>query len=264
MLMRSLAGLAFVLVLAATAASLGQSTSAIDQDLKRPIDAYAIAIAKAKSELLSKFDKAIDDVRKSKAISNDNKPQAIEDLKRERDKFDDDGILPTAPALKTAVALYEKAADAAATKLDTVFNKAIGTYTKQGKDTKAAAVLKLRNEIVVGAGYEFVGTWARATGKNELGMTELWIIRKTGGRWSVEQPCLNDAGEKAGFAVGRLCEYSDGVLRYTQHWEKNPAPDKWADESNVRLRLDKSDSDRIKLEWTVRQFSGDLILVRSK
>lgn len=262
--MRPLAVLPIFLILAVTAVSRGQSPSAIDQDLKRAIDAYTVAIAKAKSDLLSKFDKAIDDVRKSKSISNDNKPQAIEDLKHERDKLDDDGILPTAPALKTAVALYEKAADAATAKLDTAFNKAIGTYTKQGKDTKAAAVLKLRNEIVVGRGYEFVGTWVRATGKNELGMTEKWIIRKSGGHWSVEQPCLNDAGEKAGFAVGRLCEYSDGVLRYTQHWEKNPAPDKWADESNVRLTLDKSDSDRMKLEWTVRQFSGDLILVRSK
>jgi hypothetical protein len=262
--MRALADLPVVLIFAVTAVSHGQSPSSIDQDLKRATEAYAVAIAKAKAELLSKFDKAIDDVRKSKAISNDNKPQAIEDLKRDRDKFDDAGILPTASTLKTAVALYEKAADAAAAKLDTVFNKAIGTYTKQGKDSKAAAVLKLRNEIVVGPGYEFVGTWARATGKNELGMTELWIIRKTAGHWSVEQPCLNDAGEKAGFAVGRLCEFSDGVLRYTQHWEKNPAPDKWADESNVRLRLDSSDSDRMKLEWTVRQFSGDLVLVRSK
>jgi hypothetical protein len=262
--MRSLTGLPIVILLTAHCAALGQSASSVDQDLKKASDVYAAAIAKAKSELLTKFDKAIDDVRKSKAVSNENKPKAIEELKHDREQFDENGVLPTAPSLKSAVALYDKAADAAAAKLDTVFNKAIGTYTKQGKDTKAAAVLKLRNEIVVGPGHEFIGTWTRATGKNELGMTELWIIRKAGGRWSLEQACLNDAGEKAGFAVGKLCNYSDGELRYTQQWEKNPAPARWADESNVRLRRESPDSDRLKLEWTVREFSGDLILVRSK
>lgn len=259
-----MAVLPVVLILAVTAVSRGQSASAIDQDLKRAIDAYSVAIAKAKTDLLSKFDKAIDDVRKSKTISNDNKPQAIEDLKRERDKFDDDSVLPTAPALRTAVALYEKAADAAAAKLDTAFNKAIGTYTKQGKDTKAAALLKLRNEIVVGPGHELVGTWTLATGKDELGLTQHWKINKTGGHWSVEQPCLTDSGQTAGLAVGKLCEYSKGELRYTQHWEKNPAPEKWGNGANVRLRREGPDSDRLKLEWTLRGFSGDFFLVRDK
>lgn len=253
-----------LIILAVTAVSRGQSPSSIDQDLKRASDAYAAAIAKAKAELLSKFDKAIDDVRKSKTISNDNKPQAIEDLKREREGFDDDGVLPTAPALKTAVALYEKAADAAVAKLDPVFNKAIGTYTKQGKDAKAAAVLKLRNEIVVGPGHELVGTWTLATGKDELGLTQKWIIRKTGGHWSLEQPCLNDSGETAGFAVGTSCEYSKGELRYTQNWEKNPAPTKWGTGAKVRLRRESPDSDRLKLEWTLRDFSGEFFLVRAK
>jgi hypothetical protein len=262
--MRSLAGLPFVLVLAATAVSRAQSASAIDQDLKRAIEAYAVAIAKAKTDLLSKFDKAIDDVRKSKTVSNDNKPQAIEDLKRERERFDDDGTFPTAPGLKTAVAQYEKATEAAVAKLDPVFNKAIGTYTKQGKDAKAAAVLKLRNEIVVGPGHELVGTWTLATGKDELGLTERWIIRKTGGHWSVEQPCLNDSGETAGSAVGKSCEYSNGELRYTQHFEKNPAPGKWGSGSKVRLRREGPDSERLKLEWTLNQFSGEFFLVRAK
>jgi hypothetical protein len=262
--MENISRCVFIFIASASLVADAAEPAPSDQELKKAAGAYAAAIKKARADLLPKFEKIIDDVRKAKSTSGGDKLATVEELKKELQDFEEDGIVPNLPALKPAVAAYLKASDVAAAKFDVIVNKAVNSYTKQGKDDKAALVLKYRNQVVIGTGFDFVGEWRLADGKDGANFTERFVIRKKSGRWSVERSFYNEIGIEVGSSTAASFVFSEGVLQYTEEFVTKPVAD-WPSGVKVTVRR-VAGTDELDLQWNheSRGLSGRHKLSRAK
>ncbi len=235
----------------------------LDSELEAAVATFKETVAEAGADFLPRFDKAIEDVRKNKALSAENRLAVIENLKEQLAAFERDGDLPEGPAFSRAAVTYQRVVEAATAKLDVAFNKAIRQHTKEGKDKEAAELSKFRNQLVVGPGYELIGRWKLVDEKDRAGFFQQLHIQKKPGQWLVDREFRNAAGKPAGMSTGKPVRFVNDTIQYTEHYVRKPRSD-YESGAVITITRTNKDAEQLTLEWKFPDGGGGRhILVRA-
>lgn len=229
----------------------------IDPVLSQAVQEYKTTVDTAREKFLPNFDKVIGIVRNNKKLPAEESAKAISELEADRDRFITDGVIPYNQALIKLAQPYARDVDRAALKLSTQFQKSAKTKVNEGKVDEATALLKYRDKLVVGEGYDLVGHWRLAEGIGAHGYSEQYMIQKQLGQWSVERSFYEQNGRKVGASSGRDLKYSEGALSYTDHFTKKPKAE-WHDKADMTIRIDPETPSTLKLRWVVGSGQSDV------
>lgn len=229
----------------------------IDPVLSQAVQEYKTTVDTAREKFLPNFDKVIGMVRNNKNLSAEDAAKAISELETDRDRFKSDGVIPFNQALITMAQPYARDVDRAGLKLNTQFQKAAKAKVNDGKVDEATALLKYRDKIVVGEGFDLVGHWRLAEGIGAHGYSEQWMIQKRLGQWSVERSFYEPNGRKVGASSARDLKYSEGVLSYTDHFTKKPKAE-WHDKADMTIQTERDKVSTLKLRWVVGSGQSDV------
>lgn len=150
-----------VVLLLAGSAAAADLPERLRENLDRAKVRYKAAVESARDDLLSAFDKRLEEVPRSKQGTVELRQALINALHAEKKAFQEQGTIPFSPAMRTASADYLKALAAAQKPLAEAWDDAIEHHQKVTKDNKAANELVARkNESLAPRS---VGTWLCAT-----------------------------------------------------------------------------------------------------
>ena len=152
---------------------------------------------------------------------------------------------------------YARDVERAGLKLSTLFQKTAKAKVNEGKVDDATALLKYRDKIIVGEGFELVGHWRLAEGLGAHGYSEQWMIQKRLGQWSVERSFYEPNGRKVGASSARDLKYSAGVLSYSDHFTKKPKAE-WHDKADMTIQAEADKQATLKLRWVVGSGQSDV------
>lgn len=195
-----------------------------DPELIESVARYKSTVKEAREKMLPNFEKVIKAVRTDNSFKASERIKVISDLEQYRDDFLESGTIPNNPILVRLGKSYFRSIEQAERKLDVPFNNAIEYCIKNGHDNQSVALLKYRNQIVLGDGSKFIGHWKH----EEHGFEVRFAIQNRAGEWSVERTYYASDGTLAGKSVGRNLSYSKGVLIYTDQFIQKPRAD-WDD-----------------------------------
>ena len=229
----------------------------IDPVLSQAVEDYKTTVATAREKFLPNFDKVIGMVRNSKNLSTEEVAKAISELEADRDRFKSDGVIPLNQTLLKMAQPYARDVDRAGVKLSTLFQKAAKAKVNEGKVDDATAMLKYRDKIIVGEGFELVGHWRLAEGIGAHGYSEQWMIQKRLGQWSVERSFYEPNGRKVGASSARDLKYSEGVLSYSDHFTKKPKAE-WNDKADMTIQAAADKQATLKMHWVVSTGQSDV------
>lgn len=229
----------------------------IDPVLSQAVEDYKTTVATAREKFLPNFDKVIGMVRNSKNLSTEEAAKAISELETDRDRFKSDGVIPLNQTLLKMAQPYARDVDRAGVKLSTLFQKAAKAKVNEGKVDDATAMLKYRDKIIVGEGFELVGHWRLAEGIGAHGYSEQWMIQKRLGQWSVERSFYEPNGRKVGASSARDLKYSEGVLSYSDHFTKKPKAE-WNDKADMTIQAAADKQATLKMHWVVSTGQSDV------
>jgi hypothetical protein len=159
----------------------------LDPTLSLAVQEYKTTVDTAREKFLPNFDKVIGMVRNNKNLSPEESAKAISELETDRDRFKSEGVIPLNQTLLKMAQPYARDVERAGLKLSTLFQKTAKAKVNEGKVDDATALLKYRDRIIVGEGFELVGHWRLAEGIGAHGYSEQWMIQKRLGQWSVER-----------------------------------------------------------------------------
>ena len=229
----------------------------LDPALSQAVQEYKTTVDTAREKFLPNFDKVIGTVRNSKNLSPEDATKAISELETDRDRFKSDGVIPLNQSLLKMAQPYARDVDRAGLKLSTLFQKAAKAKVNEGKVDEATALLKYRDKLVVGEGFEIVGHWRLAEGIGSHGYSEQWMIQKRLGQWSVERSFYEPNGRKVGASSARDLKYSEGVLSYSDHFTKKPKAE-WHDKADMTIHAEADKQATLKLRWVVGSGQSDV------
>ena len=149
-----------------------------------------------------------------------------------------------------------KATDQAALKLSGQFKKVAKALVDAGKLSEATAVLKYRDELILGEGFELVGHWRLAEGIGAHGFSEQYVIQKRMGQWTVERSFYEPNGKKVGASSAIDLTYADGALTYTDHFTVKPRAE-WHDKADNKIWGDPDSPATLKLRWVAGSGQSD-------
>lgn len=230
----------------------------LDPPLSLAVEEYKTAIQTARDRFLPNFDKVIAITRNNKSLSAEDSATIITELESHRDGFKSHGVVPAEPSLLKMAEPYAREADRVALKLSNVFQKAAKARVSAGKADEAKSLLRYRDELIFGDGYELVGHWRLAEGIGAHGYSEQYMIQKRLGQWSVERSFYEPNGRKVGASSGVSVKYSDGVLTYTDHFTKKPRAE-WHDKADMKISVAANVPSTLKLNWVVGSGQADVI-----
>lgn len=229
----------------------------LDPTLSQAVQEYKNTVDTAREKFLPNFDKALGMVRNNKNLSPEDAAKAIAELETDRDRFKSDGVIPLNQTLLKMAQPYARDVDRAGLKLSTLFQKAAKAKINEGKADEASALLKYRDKLVVGEGFELVGHWRLAEGIGAHGYSEQWMIQKRLGQWSVERSFYEPNGRKVGVSNARDLKYSEGVLSYSDHFTKKPKAE-WHDKADMTIQTEAGKQSTLKLRWVVGSGQSDV------
>ncbi len=244
-------------VLSICGISKGDEKLPLDPTLSRAVQEYETTVDTAREKFLPNFDKVIGMVRNSKNLSPEDSAKAISELETDRNRFKSDGVIPINQTLLKMAQPYAREVDRAALKLNTLFQKAAKAKVNEGKVDEASALLRYRDKLVVGEGFELVGHWRLAEGIGAHGYSEQLMIQKRLGQWSVERSFYEPNGRKVGVSNASDLKYSEGVLSYTDHFTKKPKAE-WHDKADMTIHADAGKESTLKLRWVVGSGQSDV------
>lgn len=229
----------------------------LDPTLSQAVQEYKATVDTAREKFLPNFDKVIGMVRNSKNLSPEDAAKAISELEADRDRFRNDGVIPLNQTLLKMAQPYARDVDRAGQKLSTLFQKAAKAKINEGKVDDAAALLKYRDKLIVGDGFELIGHWRLAEGIGAHGYSEQWMIQKRLGQWSVERSFYEPNGRKVGASSARDLQYSEGVLSYADHFIKKPKAE-WHDKADMTIQAETDKPSSLRMRWVVGSGQSDV------
>ena len=236
----------------------GDDVPPLDPPLSLAVEEYETAIGTARERFLPSFDKFIAITRNNKSLSAEDSARIITELESHRDSFESQGVVPAEPSLLKMAEPYAREADRAGLKLSNAFQKAAKARVAANKADEAKALLRYRDKLIMGEGYELVGHWRLAEGIGAHGFSEQYIIQKRLGQWSVERLFYEPNGRKVGASSGVSLKYNNGVLSYTDHFTKKPRAE-WHDKAEMKISVAPNVSSTLKLNWIVGSGQSDVI-----
>jgi hypothetical protein len=122
-----------------------------DEKIKDELGKAKLAFEQSKSDakklLIAAFEKAEEAVQSNKGLSGEQKLTQIQQLRDEKKTFQEDGKLPTAARLKSAVEAHQQAMNTASKKLEKAFDLAIEGYVKLDDLDAAKAILSEKKAV---------------------------------------------------------------------------------------------------------------------
>jgi len=122
----------------------------IAEELVTAKKAHVIAMAKANEAMTQAFDTVEKSIRTDVSLKADQQIELLRQLRKEREAFAAESILPDNARLKAAAAEHKRAMTAADKIMEQAFEKAIKNYTKLGDDTTAEALLVEKKHLLAG------------------------------------------------------------------------------------------------------------------
>lgn len=227
-------------------------------ELMDAVDEYQLAVTNAREKMLPGFDKLVELAGKNKLATAVERVANIAELERQRDDFRIQGTIPNIPYLERYAKVYQRSLDLAATKLNVPFKKVIKDYIDDGKDAEAAALLRFKDELVVGDGFKLIGRWQLVEGVGGHGFSEVFDIRKDNGKWSIERSFYGPSGSKTGGSSAKEIVFLNGVLSYTDYFVKKPKSE-WHDKADFTVQVDDKEPGRLKAQWTIGGGQTDVL-----
>ncbi len=227
-------------------------------ELKEAVIEYQTAVRDAREKMLPGFDKLVELARKNKSASAEERVARIAELERQREDFQKDGTIPNIPYLERYAKAYQRSIDLAETKLNVPFKKVAKDYIDDGKDSEAAALLRFRDQVVIGDGYRLIGRWQLVEGVGGHGFSEVYDIGKANGQWSVERSFYGPSGAKAGASSGKGIVFLNGTLSYTDYFVTKPKSE-WHDKADFTIEVSDKEPGVLRVQWRVGSGQTDVL-----
>jgi hypothetical protein len=193
--------------------SITRSPDGLPPEAKEAAHAYEKSCAEARTKLLADFDSVLERLPKIKGPSN-ARLKLIEAVKEEKNRFENQGLIPWSEPMRQHLAKYVTSITAAEERLRRAYNSVVISQPK-GKKEKMLADLQADVSNVIGV--KVLARWRHFGNGNQIGVHSLF----SNGR-------VNDPGGNSTWS------FVNGVLIY--RWPAAGAPGGvWVDTLNVSV-----------------------------
>jgi serine/threonine protein kinase len=208
--------------------SIARSTDGLPPEAKEAAHAYEKACAEARTKFLAEFDSVLERLPKVKGTAN-ARLKLIEAVKEEKNRFEDQGLIPWSEPMRSHLARYLTSTAAAEEKLRRAYNSVV---IAQPKGKKEKMLSDLQADMANLIGVKVVARWRHFVNGNPMGVNSLLSngrVNNPGGNstWSFINGALvyrwPTAGAPGGVWIDTLNVSVDGT---TYAGTNNAAPAK--------------------------------------
>jgi cellobiose-specific phosphotransferase system component IIA len=156
-------------------------------DLGQAERSFEMAQTQAKSEMISAFDKAIENAKDTRGVAGDKKIAWIKKLTEDKERFDSNGYLSATKDLRPATLKFKANLEQAKTEMVKAYDAEIDKLIREKKLGDAEKVGSKRAELAKRELFayppdEIIGTYARKVGNGE----DRYEVSFDQGTWSIE------------------------------------------------------------------------------